>query len=362
MNKGLEIQVKRDQIDTVQVLETTLPEPGDGQVLVAIRHFALTANNVTYAVAGDMIGYWRFYPAAGEWGIVPVWGIAEVVASGHPGAAVGETLYGFFPMASHALLSLDQGRPELFIETSAHRRDLPLAYNSYRRTAADPPELRALEAERCIYFPLFMTAYLLYDFLVDNELFGAQQVIIGSASSKTAFGLASMLKSQIDQSPRVVGITSASNKTFVESLGFYDQVVAYGDETAINADTDSVYVDMSGDAGLAATVHGHLADRLNYSCAVGATHWESFGSPQELPGPQPEFFFAPAQIEKRDSDWGPGVLMSQAGEVIAGLIKTVAADVTIQRIEDGEAAASTWTDLVNNRVPPSRGLVVSLAV
>jgi hypothetical protein len=31
-------------------------------VLVAIERYALTANNVSYALSGEQIGYWKFFP------------------------------------------------------------------------------------------------------------------------------------------------------------------------------------------------------------------------------------------------------------------------------------------------------------
>ena len=41
---------------------------------------------------------------------------------------------------------------------------------------------------RSLVFPLFTTSYVLDDYIADNDGFGATQVILGSASSKTAFG------------------------------------------------------------------------------------------------------------------------------------------------------------------------------
>ncbi|MBC7103757.1 MAG: DUF2855 family protein [Parvibaculum sp.] len=43
-------------------------------MLVEIEKFALSANNITYAVAGDMLNYWSFFPAEEGWGKIPVWG------------------------------------------------------------------------------------------------------------------------------------------------------------------------------------------------------------------------------------------------------------------------------------------------
>jgi hypothetical protein len=266
-------------------------------------------------------------------------------------------------MASHAVLTLNEGAPQHFMEVSAHRAELPAVYNSYRRIAAEPEVLKAMEEERCLYFPLFMTSYLIFDFLLDQDFYGAEQVLIGSASSKTAFGLASLLHGSDDCKASVVGLTSPGNRAFVEGLGFYDQVICYGDEAEIAGTARSVYVDMSGDSDLTARVHGLLGDGLAYSCAVGATHWQKFGGEPAggaLPGPEPEFFFAPAQIAKRDQEWGSGVIMNRAAEAVAGIISGISGDVEIQRIQDAGSAMSAWVDLVENRVPPSRGLLLSL--
>ena len=85
--------------------ETALPELADGQALLEIEKYALTANNITYATVGDAFGYWNFFPTGqDDWGIVPVWGFAKVTASNHAEIAVGERLYGYLPMASHLVV------------------------------------------------------------------------------------------------------------------------------------------------------------------------------------------------------------------------------------------------------------------
>ena len=91
-----QLQVRKDQLSTTR-LHTIADQPlAAGQVRVRIDHFALTANNITYAAFGDAMGYWQFFPTAEEgWGNIPVWGFASVVQSLHPGVAVGERLYGY---------------------------------------------------------------------------------------------------------------------------------------------------------------------------------------------------------------------------------------------------------------------------
>ena len=53
------------------------------EILVRIEKYAFTANNITYGVAGDTIGYWKFFPAADDernsWGCIPMWGFGEVI-------------------------------------------------------------------------------------------------------------------------------------------------------------------------------------------------------------------------------------------------------------------------------------------
>ena len=75
-----------------------------GKVLFRVDRFALTANNITYAGAGDLLGYWRFFPAEEGWGRLPVMGCGAVVASTHSEVAVGTRCFGFFPMSHYLVI------------------------------------------------------------------------------------------------------------------------------------------------------------------------------------------------------------------------------------------------------------------
>jgi len=185
-------------------------------------------------------------------------------------------------------------------------------------------------------------------------------VLIGSVSSKTALGLAQMLHGDSQVKQKVVGLTSAANVAFVEGLGCCDQVVIYGEEAQIDASQPAAYVDMSGDARLTRTLHQLLGDNMVESAMVGATHWEQRGDTGELPGAKPTFFFAPAQIAKRDAEWGPGVAMMKAMVASADVATKVKADMTIEWTRDVESLAELWLDLLDNKVSPRRGLMVSL--
>ena len=250
MQQRQEIWVDRSDFRQVRVVEDTIPEPAEGEILVAVESFALTANNVSYALSGDMIGYWGYFPAQGHWGKVPAWGYARVLVSRCDGVSEGERLWGFLPMASHMLMQPGQLSSRGLVDMAEHRQLLPALYNGYTRTAADPPALADLQHERSLFFPLFATSYLLYDYLIDNSFFGAAQVIIGSASSKTAFGLARLLFADSDSGVKVCGLTSQANVDFVAGLEACDSVLAYENVNQLPADVPAVFVDMAGDTEL----------------------------------------------------------------------------------------------------------------
>ena len=359
-----QIWVDRDDYRHVKIADVKSAPLRDGQIRVAVDRYGLTANNVSYAVSGDTIGYWNYYPVHSEngtrWGRVPVWGLADVVESEHAGIAVGERLYGFFPMQTELVMEPGEVVEATFVDTTAHRRDLPEFYNRYHRTEAEPAVFRALENERCLLFPLYLTGFILADYLKDNGFFEAEQVLIGSVSSKTGLALAAFLKSHAGFGGRVVGLTSPGNRDFVESLGDCDQVVTYGAEEQIDAGLRSVYVDMSGNSALRATLHTHLTDNMVRSLSVGATHWDSARRKQALPGAKPEFFFAPAHIAKREADWGPGELFRRAYAAGAELAARTSDQLVIETVRGPEAARDIWLAMLDNAVSPRRGIMVSL--
>lgn len=281
----------------------------DGQVRVAVDRFALTANNITYAAFGDAMHYWDFFPTGdAAWGIVPVWGFGDVVQSLHPGIAVGERIYGYFPMGDQLVLQPQKLWPAGFSDATAHRSALHAVYNHYLRCAADPFYARETEDLQALLRPLFTTSWLIDDFLADNQFFGACSdaakpgvILLSSASSKTAYGTAFMLAQRAGLS--VVGLTSADNVAYCNSLGCYQQVLAYQELDSLAPDIPCVYIDFAGNADLRSAIHHRFAN-LAYSCAIGGTHVDKLGGAKDLPGPKARLFFAPAQIEKRHADWG----------------------------------------------------------
>ena len=140
-------------------MEQIKPALDDGEVRLAIDFFAFTANNLTYAVAGDFLGYWNFFPAKGGdnagRGVVPMWGHARVIESKHDEIAVGERLYGYLPMGTGLDVVPGNVSASGFLDMTDYRQPMSPIYNQYARLAADPEHDPAKEAERMIYGPLF---------------------------------------------------------------------------------------------------------------------------------------------------------------------------------------------------------------
>lgn len=339
-------------------LQTTDLVCGEGQALLQIDHFALTANNVTYAVAGESMGYWEFFPAPAGWGRVPVWGFANVVESRHADIKVDERVYGYVPMSTHLVVEPGRVKAESFIDAAAHRAKLPPVYNQYQRVQK---QSASDEQARMLLNPLYTTSFLIDDFLADNGFFGAKRVVLSSASSKTSLGLAFELHRSRGAAVEVVGLTSPGNVSFCASLGYYDRIVTYDAIETLDATVPSVFVDMAGNGAVLRRVHEHLGDALRHSALVGATHWQGRAGAgrSTLPGPEPTLFFAPSQIQKRNKDWGPDGFRTAYDRAWTAFLPDVSRWLEVRAIKGLDAAQRTYLELLDGRIPATAGLVVS---
>jgi hypothetical protein len=360
--KSTDFIVVRDDLQQSKFVETQLPDVAalpDEALLIKVDRFAFTANNITYAVAGDLLKYWELFPAPGNLGNIPVWGFGDVIASRHPGISEGERLFGYFPMATHLVIEAADVSKRGLRDAAAHRQNVAPVYNAYARISGDAAFAGRQGDYQALLRPLFMLSFLVDDFLEENEFFGARSVILSSASSKTAFGLAHLLHLRKDL--RVIGLTSAANAAFVRSLGCYDEVVAYDDVTNLPAERPVAYVDMAGSSDLRATLHRHFGEGMKYSGRVGLTHRSSSPNEPELPGAKPMWFFAPDQIRKRAKEWGPGGIDKRFGAAWSGFAPMLDRCLEVVKGRGSAAVKQIYLDTLNGRVPPSQGHILSLA-
>ena len=317
----------------------------DGEALLEVESFALTANNVTYGAVGDQIGYWKFFPAPEGLGRIPVWGYARVIRSSSPDAPEGLRLFGYWPMSSHTVARL-QKRPSGYVETSAHRAELPPTYNAYQ--VAEPA---ADDDWRSLLRPLFMTSFLLDDQIAETN---PKTLVLSSASSKTAMGLAWLARKR---GVKVIGLTSPGHLDLVGSFGLYDEVAPYEAIRSVKADGPAAYVDFAGRSAVSKDVHETFGEALKTSTVVGVTHWEAIGGPPQTVGPPQVFFFAPDRIRQLMKDWGPAELDARFG---AALKDFIAGNgwLTLKHHTGPEALQALYGEVVAGRVKPDEGHIV----
>ena len=350
--------VKRDDLRQSRIAEGDSPELEAGQALLRVKTFGLTANNVTYAVMGEAMSYWDFFPAGEGWGRVPMWGFAEVERSEAEGVEPGTRVYGYVPPSSHLVITPVDPDASGFVDGSPHRAALPSAYHRYLATGPDAFYRPGTEAIQMLLRPLFFTSFLIDDQLDDEGLATRGPVVISSASSKTAIAAAFLLGQR--EGVELVGLTSARSAEFVEGLGIYGSTVTYDAIDSLERRPSS-FVDIAGDGAVRHAIHSHYGDDLLCSMTVGVTHWEELGSGGgELPGPTPSFFFAPDRVVKRSEDWGRVGLEQRVADVwhpfcewIGGWLRTIEG-------EGFEAVQSAYLDVLEGRVEPKSAHVLTL--
>ena len=363
-----QFQTLKSDLTKSRIINTDLPIIRDREILLKIESFAFTTNNVTYGVAGDTIGYWKFFPAAqnsdNSWGCIPMWGFAEIVESKNQNLDVGERLFGYFPAADSLVLSPVKISDHSFSDGKEHRKELPPVYNNYLRLNGESNYDPSMDPIRALLFPLHITAFCLCDSLEEDQYLGASQILIVSASSKTAIGLAQGLADS-KSSPKVVGLTSVTNSKFVEDLGCYDEVISYDQLDKIDYSQGSVIVDMAGNREILGTLHGKLEGNMLKCLTVGMTHWDNETTAEDALGQamlreRTEFFFAPAHIQKRIGDWGHEGYANKTNLFMTARALQSKNWMQIIEIDGLENFISTYEEVVSGKINPNEGIIVNL--
>ncbi len=358
----MDIEVRKTNHRETRRVESPVPVPADGQALLRIDTFGLSMNNASFALMGDLMGYWLLFPGADEgWGRVPVFGFADVVASAHPDVDEGTRLFGYLPMSTHLLVEPAKVGPRGFFDATAHRRQvMATVWNHYQDVTATSAEERAREAQRSLLGPLFVTGFLMDDFLDDNGGFGADTVVVTAASSRTALSLAWCMKRRGGR--RVIALTSPERVDVVKDLGVYDEVLPYDRVADLSGDR-AVYVDFAGVVSLRESVHARYGEGLVHSMIAGMSYIEDpAGVVLDPPavGAPPQPFMAQLQVAKRAQEWGQDVFDARREEAWLEFSAWTDGWLTIVDGRGPDALEAAWQGLLAGDVDPAVGHQLSL--
>ncbi|MEM8705139.1 MAG: DUF2855 family protein [Actinomycetota bacterium] len=346
------IAVGRADISAVDVLDEATPELADGQVRLAVDVFGMSANNISYAMTGDFLGYWAHFPVDDTRGCVPVWGFAEVAESRHADISVGERVFGYLSMGTELVVQPDAVTDLAFSDSIEHRAALHPWYRRLYRCAADPAHDADAEGLQATVWALFMTGWAIADDLAPT----ARTIVASSASSKTSLSLAWAMR-RLGVDVQVVGLTSAANLDFVEGCDVYDSVRTYDALDVADLEGPVAYVDFAGNAGLKEQVHAALGDRLADSLIVGGTHQGGDPGTGELVGPAPRFFFIPDVAEAAEG--GHAAFHARFADALAPFSAWIAGLLELDEASGVDAVVAAYNELLGGNPGPTRSKVLS---
>ncbi len=361
---------------------TNVPEINidNNEILLEIKCLSLTANNISYAITGEKLGYWDFFPNNNEiennkfsdFGKIPAWGFAKVIQSKNDHIQENEVFYGYFPFAQYVKLEAQTVSKYGFLDTSTHRQSLPAIYNFYVNTANDVLYKVNNLPFQATFRPLFTTAFLLDNFLLDNNFFEAQNIILTSASSKTSLALAFLLKERkqlannektISLFPNIIGLTSAKNQNFVENTKLYDKTILYENLDEISKKEKICVVDFAGNLSLHEKLYDYFEENLVYNCLVGASHWENTTKNEEQKNPnhkKGKFFFAPTHAKKYIETFGNTIFHENIANAWHNFTEKTKNLLTFEITNDTTFFSETFQKILLGDYPPDKGFILMI--
>ncbi|KAL0068332.1 hypothetical protein AAF712_004719 [Marasmius tenuissimus] len=380
-------------------------------VLLKMDRFGFSANNVTYQALGEhpSLRYYDFYPAPDNpeekvsektHGVVPVWGFATVLVSSHPKIRAGERLYGYFAPAKYILLPIDPtdiNKFAMYVPRPQFPPDRRL-YHQIIRCSTDPLYTEDTEDLQMIYRPLFWTSYWCEDWLACSGYHGGcDNILISSASSKTAFCFAYCVRKRAAQDGstsniRIIGLTSKKNVAFTKKLGLYHEVYDYDSFTsAIQGGKGKrwIYVDVAGNddfnrkvverftsggsAELVTSISLGMSSMTPESSTASGYTEEDAGGVMNANGstfgkaaskstfwPKLERFFTPEWVEIRRKQLPLQEIFDLQKREWHTLMKECVGWIEVERIYGPQAVKKSYERIASSGVGPDKGLVWSL--
>ncbi|MFI2739310.1 DUF2855 family protein [Streptomyces sp. NPDC018711] len=348
-----DLLVERDDLTAVEVRKASLAPLRPGEVRLAAEKFALTAITATYARLGESeLPFFDAFAGPEGHGRVPTWGWARVEESAHPGVEVGTRYFGFLPMSTHVTLTAEP--TERGFDDIAPERDfLHPWYRAYLRAG----EGDALDDHRLLLKPLYPASFNLAEFLIREH--PSATVLVTSASSKTAAGLAALLADH--EGITTVGVTAPGHLGFVRGLGHYDTVIGYDELGTAEVPGSVVLVDFTGQADRLFAVYERFGPALKDALLVGYTHpGAEIEPPEGLTDPEPWIFFTPSEEQRLIEKEGEESYRARYQRAEDAFVADAPQWLTVTRASGPEALVRVYRFLIDGELPAETGTVLSL--
>ena len=342
---------RSNPFEVLRTIEERIDTESSDSVLLAVDRFSLATNNLGYALLGDVLKSWDAFPSgAPGWGRVPVWGAARVLAAPESIAAVGSTVTGYLPMATHVAVRAEPVDAGLLTIDEPRAGMLPI-YRRLTLEAANPSRTEREIDVDTVMLAVFPFAAVLAD---DLQRDGALTVVVSSASSRSAASLSRLL---VNRGVDVFGLTSTRNRSAVESFGAYTGVFTYAEVDRLPATADTVYVDVAGSAEVTTAVVSRLGTHLVANIVVGGTHLRSW-PPDSLGGPHVTVFNTGDREQQIAAERGDTAVHEMYGESRRSLVTWALDWLQVTRLDGLAAAEETWRAIAAGKSDPLSAIVI----
>lgn len=389
----------RKDITKTTVLRDELPALEPDEIRLRVDKVGLSANNLFYAQMGDapFLKFFSVYPLGAEHkelANLPAWGVGTVIESANPAFAEGEQYTGFLHLTNLVQMKA-KSTADGFKAYGALRDKLNPAYNDFKRidNMSNNPLFGSdkISDFALVASPGAVSGFILAELLKLNDFYGANSVVLTSASSKLSLATAMQLRESVDQGriQSVVGLTSQKNHAFVAQTELFDSVLTM-DETLAASDENGetlahVFIDVAGDAA----VFKRNQSAIKKALAVGGTHGDAEASTFTAFGPSGflkmfidmiapasikrwasktlsptlEMFFAPTVVQELVARWGQNAFDEKANAALSTFAAQAISKgwVEVQRCENEADIQAAYKHVMSGDVKPDTAVVLSLA-
>ena len=277
---------------------------------------------------------------------------------GTPDIAVGGRYFGFYPMATDVVIDAAP-HGSAFRDVGPHRAEHAATYTDFRDVTTDVMFRPEQADEYLLLWGVFMTSFLVDDYLADNDFLGATQTLVTSASSKTSICLAQCLAER--DGHRCIGLTSRAQPRLRRG----PRPLRRGDHLRRGRPTrpiECVDVGRHGRERFGPRCDPHALRRRTEVVTHRRRHplAGSGGNGGHAARTDTRVLLRPGTISEARRRVGADELDARIARSFHQLLDTTDEWLTVERRSGAEGVTSVYRSLLEGRAEPAIGYVVSM--